>query len=247
MPETIKAGLFGRRQFLCACCTALAGARMVPAFAALGDDAGSAVLASNEPHHHVVLQNGAVRVFRVMIPPGRSTLWHEHNFDFVVLAVNGTKLQVEVPTIPQAITGTMVTKTLTYTNYAGKHFVHRIANTDIVVNHQLCLEIIPSSPSGFEVSDRSEAPQYKMEIDNTRIRAWRIQLAPGEIADSITQKAPGVRFVLSGDRIAETDSGGAVKEAVIQTGDFAWLPGATARSVSNAGSSPLELVEVELK
>jgi hypothetical protein len=247
MPGAMKACLLGRRQFLCACCTALAGARISPALAALGDDAGSAVSASDEPHHHVVLKNGLVRMFRVLIPPGRSTLWHEHNFDFVVLAVNGTKLQVEVPIIPQAIAGTMVTKSLTYTDYAGKHFVHRIANTDIVVNHQLCLEIIPSSPGGFEVSDRSGAPQYRVEIDNTRIRAWRIELAPGEIADVITQKAPGVRFVLSGDRITETDSGGSVKEAIIRTGDFAWLAGATTRSVTNAGSSTLELVEVELK
>ena len=90
MPGAMKAGWLGRRTiFLRLFGTALAGARMVPAFAALGDDAGSAVSASDEPHHHVILKNGLVRMFRVLIPPGRSTLWHEHNFDFVVLAVNG--------------------------------------------------------------------------------------------------------------------------------------------------------------
>lgn len=237
----------GRRQFLCACCCTLASTRAASAFTASAEDAVSAVLASNEPHHHVVLQNGLVRVFRVMIPPGASTLWHEHNFDFVVFAVNGTKIQVQVPTIPQAIAATMMTGSLTYTNYAGKRFVHRITNTDTEVNHQLCFELIPPSAGGFDVSDRSKAPQYKMEIDNIRIRAWRTKLAPGEIADSIMQQAPGVRFVLSGDRIAEGDFGRTVKETAIHAGDYAWLPGGAIRAISNAGSSPLELIEVELK
>jgi quercetin dioxygenase-like cupin family protein len=247
MEVTMKTGLLQRRQFICGCCAALVSARVVPAFAAVGDDPATAPLARNEPYHHVVLQNEYVRVLRVLIPPGKSTLWHEHNFDYVVLAVNGTKVQVEVPTSPQATAGTMVTKSLTFTNYAGKHFVHRVANTDTVVNHQLDFEIIPPSPGGFGVSDRSGVPQYKMEIDNDRIRAWRIQLAPGEIADLITQKAPGVRFVLSGDRVVETDADGQVKEIAVKSGDFAWLPSGASRSLTNAAASPLELVEVELK
>jgi len=243
----MKEGLLGRRQFLCACCASLTGVRIVPASAAPTDGAKSAVPANNEPHHHVVLQNGLVRVYRVMIPPGASTLWHEHNFDFIVLAVNGTKVQVEAPAFQQAIVATMVTGALTYTDYAGKHFIHRITNTDVAVNHQLCFEIIPGSAGGFDIGDRSKAPQYTLEIDNARIRAWRIRLAPGDIADAITQQAPAVRFVLSGDRIAEGDFGRTVKETAIHAGDYAWLPGGAIRAISNAGSSPLELIEVELK
>jgi quercetin dioxygenase-like cupin family protein len=243
----MKTGLLGRRQFLCACCATLAGARVVPALAAPTDDAKSAVPANTEPHHHVVLQNGLVRMYRVMIPPGASTLWHEHNFDFIVLAVNGTKVQVEAPALPQAIAATMVTGALSYTDYAGKHFVHRITNTDTAVNHQLCFEIMPPSAGGFDIGDRSKVPQYKTEIDNARIRAWRLRLGPGETADAITQQAPAVRFVLSGDRIAESDFGGTVRETVVHAGDYAWLPGGATRAITNAGSSPLELVEVELK
>lgn len=247
MEATMKMGLLRRRQFICGCCATLVGARIVPAFAAIGDDAATAPLARNEPHHHLVLQNEFVRVFRVLIPPGSSTLWHEHDFDYVVLQVNGTTIQVDVATSPQATAGTMVTKSLTYVNYAGKRFVHRAHNTDTAVNHQLAFEIIPPSPAGSGATDRSGAPQYKVEIDNDRLRAWRMQLAPGETADRITQKTPAVRFVLSGERIVEEDTSGQVKEIAVRAGDFAWLSAATSRSVTNAGASPLELVEVELK
>jgi quercetin dioxygenase-like cupin family protein len=247
MQTSTSTGLFRRRQFLCGCCATLVGARAVPALAALGDDPASAPLARDEPRHHVVFQNDLVRVLRVLIPPGDSTLWHEHNFDIFVLALYGSKIRVEVAKDPNATEGRMESKSLRFVKYAGQHFVHRVANTDTVVNHQVDFEIIPPSPSGFSVSDRSAAPHYKMEIDNDRIRAWRIGLEPGEIASTIVQKAPGLRFVLSGDRVLETNAQGQVNEIGVRPGDFAWLPGGASRSLSNAGAASLELIEVELK
>jgi mannose-6-phosphate isomerase-like protein (cupin superfamily) len=54
-----------------------------------------------------------------------------------------------------------------------------------------------------------------------------------------------IHFV--GDRLVETHGDGQVNEINVRTGDFAWLPGAASRSLTNVGSSPLELVEIELK
>jgi hypothetical protein len=221
--------------------------RIVPAFAALGDDPASAPSARNEPHHHVVLQNDLVRIMRVLIPPKSSTLWHEHNFDYVVIAVNGTNVHVDVAGNPQAVEGVMATNSVGYVNYAGKHFVHRVGNTSDVVNHQLAFEILVPSAGSFAASDRSSAPQYKMETDNDRVRVWRLKLPPGEGAELIDQKGPAVRTILAGERMLETDSSGQVKEIPIKSGDFAWLSAAGSRSVTNAGLTPLELVEVELK
>jgi hypothetical protein len=195
----------------------------------------------------VVFQNDLVRVLRVLIPPKSSTLWHEHNFDYVVTAVNGSNIHVEVAGDPKAVEGTMATNSVGYVNYDGKHFVHRVGNTSDVLNHQLAFEILYPTPGSFSASDRSSVPQYKMETDNNRIRVWRLKLAPGDVAEMISQKAPTVRIALSGERILETDSNGQVKEIPIRSGDFAWLSAAASRSVTNAGLSPLELVEVELK
>lgn len=248
MPGKPQSGLLRRRQFICGCCVALVGARMVPALAATpGDDPDNAPLARNEPHHHLLMQNDLVRIIRVLIPPGGSTLWHEHNFDYVVLAVNGTKVQVDVRGGAQGTAGVMAHKSLAFVSYAGKHFVHRVANPDTVANHQLAFELIPPTADGYGAGDRSAAPQYKMEIDNDRIRAWRLQLGPGEMTAMITQKAPAIRFVLSGERIVETDSQGQVKDTPVRSGDYAWLPGAQSRSLTNASTSPLEMVEIELK
>jgi quercetin dioxygenase-like cupin family protein len=236
-----------RRTILCGCCAALTGMKIVPSFAAIGDDPEAAPLARNEAHHHVILQNDLVRIMRVLIPPNDATGWHEHNFDYIVVAVNGTKVHVDVRGNPQAVEGTMATSSVGYTNYAGKHFVHRVANRSETVNHQLAFEILLPAPGSFAASDRSAASQYKMETDNERVRVWRLKLAPGEVAALINQKAPAVRTILSGERLLETDSNGQVKEVAITSGDYAWLAGPAARSVTNSGVTPLELVEVELK
>ena len=116
-------------------------------------------------HSDNLLQNEFVRIIRVVIPPGESTLWHEHNFDYGVLFVNGTKLKVDETTNPQGEPRVSASKAFTYTTYAGKRFVHRVHNTDTTPNHQLAFEIIPPRPIGFAVSNRSAAPQYKMEVD----------------------------------------------------------------------------------
>jgi mannose-6-phosphate isomerase-like protein (cupin superfamily) len=246
MQVRMQAGSLSGHRFILACCALLAGVWIVPAFA-IDDDPAKAPLARNEPRHHLLFRNEFVRIMRIVIPPGESTLWHEHDFDYFVLFVNGSKLHVDTQANPQGVDTTVASKTFGYTTYAGKHFVHRVHDTDTTINHQLAFEIIPPNPIGFAVSDRSAAPQYKMEMDNDRIRAWRLQLAPGEIAGLITQKAPGIRFILSGDRLVETHGDGQVNEIAINSGDYAWLPGAASRSLANVGPSPLELVEIELK
>jgi hypothetical protein len=157
-------------------------------------------------------------------------------------------VRADVPTNLQGPERQTPTKSFNFIAFAGKHFVHRLNNIDTAaMNHQLAFEIIPPQPIGFGVSDRSTAPEYKMEVDNDRIRMWRLHLAPGQTAASITQKAPGIRFVLSGDRFVETHADGHAQDIATKVGDYAWLPGGALRSVTNAGVSPLELIEIELK
>jgi hypothetical protein len=47
--------------------------------------------------------------------------------------------------------------------------------------------------------------------------------------------------------LVETHADGQVNEISVRSGDFAWLPGAASRSLTNVGATPLELLEVELK
>jgi len=49
--------------------------------------APSAVPAAGEPHHHLVLENSYVRVLRVSIPAGDTTLLHSHNVPYAYVSL----------------------------------------------------------------------------------------------------------------------------------------------------------------
>jgi quercetin dioxygenase-like cupin family protein len=55
-----------------------------------------------EPHHHLVLENKFIRVFRVEVPPGETTLLHRHNHDYVYVTLGASDLDNRVQGKPAA-------------------------------------------------------------------------------------------------------------------------------------------------
>lgn len=232
-----------RRRFLCACC---AGAAIgwVPSLARSADQVLPTRL---EPHHHVRLENEYLRVLQITIDPGDATLWHEHTLDFAGVTVHGSELRNETPNSDKAAVIQARPGAVAWFNYEGHSYVHRI--TDIgrepfVVDG---FEILIPKPRGFPVSDRAQAPAYAMELNNDRLRAWRLKLAPGASAAPIVQGGPGFRVVLTGERITEAAADGAEQTLRLARGDFAYQPPGQSRAVRNSGTAPVELVEFEIK
>ena len=51
-----------------------------------------AVLAKNEPHHHLVYEDAALRVLRVRVPAHDTTLLHEHDPDYFWVALGNSNV-----------------------------------------------------------------------------------------------------------------------------------------------------------
>jgi len=205
--------------------------------------AQDAVPARNDPLHITKLENEYVRVFNVYIPPGKSTTFHEHAFDFSVVFVEGSKLKNEMMggTTAEVVVNT---GTVAYGGFAAKPVVQRITNLSDNANWQVAFEILVPSAGKFQTSARDAA--YKVELDNERLRAWRLILQPGQSVPAITQTAPGLRIALSDGKIVQ-QVGGSDQEISIKRGEFLWQPARSSRSLRNAGNVPVEFVEYELK
>jgi hypothetical protein len=83
-------------------------------------------------------------------------------------------------------------------------------------------------------------------MDNERVRAWRLRLSPGETAPIVKQTAPGARIVVAGGEVVEKRPGKPDQPLVLRNHDFMALP-AEERGLENIGTTPVEIVEVELK
>lgn len=241
--RALPASGLDRRRFLCACC---AGAVVgwVPAIACAAEQVLPTRL---EPHHHVRLENQYIRVLQILLDPGDATLWHEHNLDFAGVTISGAELRNETRGGGQAALIQAKAGVISWFNYEGRSYVHRILDVGSAPFVVDGFEILIANPGGFPVSERNQSPPYVMELDNSRLRAWRLKLAPGESAPPVEQGGPGFRVVLSGDRLIETVDSGRQLTSTLEPGSFSYQRPGQTRAVRNSGTVPLEIVEFELK
>ncbi len=57
---------------------------------------------TSEPHHHLVYTSDRLRVFRVEVPKGTSTLLHEHAVDYFWVGVGPAEFENQIPGKPDA-------------------------------------------------------------------------------------------------------------------------------------------------
>jgi hypothetical protein len=108
-------------------------------------------------------------------------------------------------------------------------------------------ELLYPDPGRFAPSTRAEVSAYQSVLDNERVRAWRLVLEPGQSAPAITTNAPGVRIVVRGGELAESEPSQPDRGMSLKAADFMWQDANVTRAVRNIGSTPIELVEFELK
>lgn len=95
-------------------------------------------------------------------------------------------------------------------------------------------------------SDRIIPPQ--VVVDNAKVKVSRWVLQPGERSPVHTHTLDHVYVVVHGSRIREFISDGRVTEDNQETGRAAFSPGrGKTHSFENAGTTPYEMISVELK
>jgi hypothetical protein len=93
--------------------------------ASLPAQAPVAVPLSQEPHHHLVLENDYVRVFRVSVPAHAATLLHQHDVPYLYISLGPADVVNAVQGRPEA----RILMADGQVGYSPGHFAH-IARTD---------------------------------------------------------------------------------------------------------------------
>jgi hypothetical protein len=168
----------------------------------------------------------------------------------VFVTAQAAKVRTEKLDDPQVSISQGETGAVVYRDFLAHPLIHRVANLDSHTAIFIDCEINIPQPGRFAKPDRTSAPAYVSEIDNERMRAWRLKLAPGQSVPPITQAGPGVRVVLSGDQFKEMVQGMPDRDVRVSLGRlsrYEWQPAERIRAITNTGSAPLELVEFAVK
>ena len=198
------------------------------------------------PFHLPVFHNEYVTLLNVNVLPGRNTGYHIHSFDQVSVNIGAADMtnqnlgSNEVSKPQRGESGRA-----TFTDYVkGGTRTHKATNVGPTPFHNIST-LFTGRPSGIVPAPRGGA--YKQEIDNEKVRAWRLILEPGQSAPAITQNAPGLRIVVKGGEFTEMVPGQPDRMMGPSAGDFFWQDPGVTRTIRNTGTTPIDLVEFEIK
>jgi hypothetical protein len=133
----------------------------------LSAQAPVAVPIPKEPHHHLVLENSYVRVFRVSVPAHDATLLHQHDVPYLYVSLGTADVINAVQGKPEA----HLVMADGQVGYSPGHFAH-IARTDagssfdnVTIEllrpqgepHNWCDKVVPSDPTDCRPSTHSGA------------------------------------------------------------------------------------------
>ena len=199
-----------------------------PIAAAPQAPAAAGVPVEREPCHHVVFENGAVKVIDARLPVGVVTLYHTHSADNVPVVIRGGRMTVQ----PLGGTPQPTTPRTGDASVARGGYTHQIANVGAEPLHFLDVEI---HATGSSTPARPLPDGHTLVLDDVRVRLLRH--VAGHETEHVHDRGRLAIVVPPGHDASSTGPAGGPRP-----GEYWWIEaGASGRPVP-AGT---EVVEIE--
>ena len=202
------------------------------------------------PYHMPIFKNDLAMLLNVYLPPGAgkgASIYHTHSRDQLSVLVQATKMGGQDLGGQPREERVGTRGNANYTAFSKKPMTHRGENVGTMPFQNIVVALLYPEPGRFSPGSRANIVGYTQLLDNERVRAWRLVLAPGQTAAAITQSAPGLRVVVDAGDLVESVPGQPDRGMHMRLGDFFWQDAGTTRAVRNSGITTLNLVEFELK
>ncbi len=206
-----------------------------------------AVPVYKEPHHQLKFENEYVRVLDVIIPPKESTLFHTHTEDMVGVTISDAPTLSEKPDMPPTNSPAGKAGEIWFEGFRKDPVTHKVTNTGNDFIHYVAAEILSSPSSSVTASSFSDVAGYTLELENERVRVYRLILNPGQSNKTHNYFLPSLSVAVSEGKILVKSPGHKSRTAEFKPGDFKRYPMGTRLSLKNVGSSRFEAVIFEWK
>jgi quercetin dioxygenase-like cupin family protein len=228
------------------------------AAALLAAQAAPEVEITNEPHHHLTLENKSVRVFNVQVDPNTETQMHWHRHDYIAITLGSAEISNNV----KGKAAVTVKFQDGDTRYSPATFAHFVRDTGPEPFRNVTVEILEDeslrqSAAKWDEQDKKERglevlPGGSKQILFVKdgIRATEFELQPGAIVPMHRHTGPHLLVAVS-DLALRSDSQGdprgsvAMMPAHFKSGDSKWFPGNYSHKLTNIGDKPAKFVTLE--
>jgi Auxin binding protein len=223
---------------------------------------------SEQPHYgqiatHLRFENDDVRVWEMNLAPGQLCGLHRHNSDYVLYILEGGRIAVESP----AMTSNRFPGKSTYELEVGSRAISYVPaggaesarNVGSRRFREAIFEILRPLPAGISnpgfalteaVTDLPPRPGAATLLENSRIRALEITVAPGSSVGPRAESRDAVVFVIDGGRISLRESRNAetnTKQVELAPSTVLWQPGGWERELINLGPRAYRDIRVEFR
>ena len=210
-------------------------------------DAERIVPANEEPRHLVKLENEWVRILDVEIPEGEKTLYHTHSLDYPYVLVTSVTLYNQIEgQEPKDVN--MQAGFIGYYDATSKGaYTHRFINRGPGTFRSIGIELLkPMRDSPAPNAALPTLTGVETVLDNERVGAYRIKLAPGASIGPLTIPGPSIRVAMNeGKMVYEAED--TQTQMRLAPAQFVFQPQTTTATFTNTGTTELELVEFILK
>lgn len=204
---------------------------------------------SEEPSHQLVLENQYTRTYRVEVAPGKATLLHRHDNDYVFVALGDAHISNEVlgrPPVDQGLKDGDV-------NFAAGGFAHVARNVSQRPFQNVTIEILRKSNKricGF--SDVPRCPigshdGYAAEtiLETDAVKVTEEQLAPGSMLPN--RLADHMMVALTNVDLKNEAAGQGGPEIIQNVGEVRWVKAASEQGFKNVVKAPAKFLVVEFR
>jgi hypothetical protein len=152
-----------------------------------------AVLAKNEPHHHLAYADDVLRVLRVHVAPHDTTLLHEHDADYIWIALGASTIVNAKLGAPDAI---VTSKDLTVHYTPGK-FAHVARNQTDKPFDNITIELLQPQTNPRNLCEEAIAGQrLQCEPVSSQGVTQRPAVATDQLRATLVTIDPGRSVVL---------------------------------------------------
>lgn len=203
----------------------------------------------NEPHHQLLLENPALRVFRLELKAGEATIPHRHPGFYAFIVVHGGDLSNDVKGRPAVRTS--LSDGELHTSKGGFALVEH--NTG-----QSPIELLVIEPTAQELTKTQafEDPMAGFKyhdavlgslFEHPPLRAYEMTLASGGRTEPHLDRYDRLLVALTDVRLQDKVEGKADAEVRVSAGGVSWLPGGSTHEFMNVGDQPAHFIIVDVR